>query len=390
MLTYKGKYNVANVMIDCVEEELVSQLYSMLNHPAFENGYIAIMPDTHAGKGSCVGFTKKMNEYVIPNVIGVDIGCGVSSYNLGNLELNEKDFGALEGFIRQNIPTGFSVRNNIIKDFGEGLGAFSEQVEDICFRMSQDLGRVKRSVGSLGGGNHFCELDISPKGDVWLTIHTGSRNFGERICKYYQDKAKNLMNKMFIGDAYKNLEFLPVDMEDGKNYLKDMGIAQKYAKYNRYTICKIIIEDFFKMTLKDIENIECVHNYINFDDNIIRKGAISAHAGERVLIPLNMFSGVIVGTGNGNPKWNFSAPHGAGRILSRKKAKMELSLEKMKEIMNGIWSKSITMETLDESPEAYKDSDMIIDAVRETVDIDFVMKPIYVLKDTTPDRKRGE
>lgn len=378
MLTYKGKHNSANVMIDNIEQELVSQLYAMLNHPAFENGYIAIMPDCHAGSGSCIGFTKQMNEYVIPNVVGVDIGCGVEAYNLGQLKLDDNDLEAFDNFINENIPSGFNSRSRELKTWHDNDPEFAHKVDMICKKMGLDFNKVKKSIGTLGGGNHYIELDKSPEKDVWLNIHTGSRNFGLQICNYHQKKAKELMKKMFIGDAYKRLEFLPISDEDGKNYIDDMKTAQQYAEINRQEIARVLIDEFFKSKAVDI--IKTVHNYINFKDNIIRKGAISAHINERVLIPLNMRDGTVVGTGKGNKKWNYSAPHGAGRVLSRTKAKQQITLEKMKSDMIGIWSKSINKKTLDEAPDAYKDSQLIIDAIGETVDVNFIMKPIYNFK----------
>jgi tRNA-splicing ligase RtcB (3'-phosphate/5'-hydroxy nucleic acid ligase) len=375
MLEYKGKYNYANVMIDVIEPELVQKLYLMLNHPAFKGGYIAIMPDCHEGKGSCIGFTKQMNEYVIPNVIGVDIGCGIEAYNLGQLKLDDRDFGGFYNFIQNKVPSGFDVRSKAI--YFDSIGnKLMPKVEAICKKIELDFGRVEKAVGTLGGGNHFIELDIAPNGDVWLTIHTGSRNFGKMVCEYHQDKAKKLMNDMFIGDAYKNLEFLPMG-HGAEDYIEDMKVAQEYAALNRYEIATVLME-FFKVT--DCGKIKTVHNYINFEDNIIRKGAISAQEGERVLIPLNMRDGVIVGTGKGSSKWNYSAPHGAGRVLSRGKAKASLSVEKMKEDMKGIWSKSISKDTLDEAPDVYKDSQLIIDSIGESVQIDFMIKPIFNFK----------
>lgn len=376
MLKYQGKYNFAHVMIDVVEPELVQQLYSMLNHPAFEHGYIAIMPDCHSGAGSCIGFTKKMNNYVIPNIVGVDIGCGIESYNFGIKEFDDREFKRLENYIRREIPSGFCVRNQISKEYRESGSVFKVVIEELCKKIDADHARVKRAIGTLGGGNHFIELDKDPDENIWLTVHTGSRNFGKKICEYHQNKAKALMKEMFIGDAYKNLEFLPLE-HGGQEYLDDMVIAQEYAEMNRTSIVNTI-KGFFEK--EPFDCIKTVHNYINFSDNIIRKGSISANKGEKVLIPLNMRDGVIVGTGKGDSKWNNSAPHGAGRVLSRSKAKRELSLDKMKEDMNGIWSESISQKTLDEAPDAYKDSQLIIDTIGETVSIDFIMKPIYNFK----------
>lgn len=375
MIPYKGQYNSCNVMLDEVEEGLVAQLFTFLNHPAFNGGYMAIMPDTHVGKGVCIGFTKQMNEYVIPNVIGVDIGCAIDAYNLGQIQMDDKDFKAFDDFIRKHVPSGPNVRDRV--KHREVPSELLAQIITIIEKLGMDRKRVIHSIGTLGGGNHFIELNIDPNGDVWLTVHSGSRNFGKQVCDYHQKKAKELMRTMFVGSAYKDLEFLPLE-HGGNEYIQDMQVAQEYAALNRSNMVKRMTKNFFNVEPK--ESILTVHNYINPKDNIIRKGAISAYEGEEVLIPLNMRDGVIVGKGKGNSKWNYSAPHGAGRIFSRTKAKEQLSLSKMKDDMAGIWSNSISRKTLDEAPDAYKDSQLIIDSLDETVDIDFIMKPIFNFK----------
>ncbi|MFA6000164.1 MAG: RtcB family protein [Candidatus Paceibacterota bacterium] len=366
-------HNSALIMGEYPEEETVKQIYGFLNHPAFAGSQIRIMADHHAGSGSCIGFTMTQNNYVIPNVVGVDIGCGMLATNLGKISAN---FQELDNFIRENIPLGFSVRSKesrTLKNFRDDVDRFIE----VASRINIDTNRVILGLGSLGGGNHFAELDQAPNGDIWLVIHTGSRNFGKSICDYHQNRAKELMNEMFIGDAYKNLEFMPYD-KGGSSYLNDMRIAQKYASLNRTIITHNIVT-FLNVNIND--QIESVHNYIG-DDKIIRKGAISAYKEQEVIIPLNMRDGCIFGTGKGSDKWNNSAPHGAGRILSRKKAKETVDIEKYKETMQGVWSTSINESTLDESPFAYKDGEEIKNALSETVDIDFVTKPIYVIKDS--------
>jgi len=399
MLEFRGKYNTAHVMINEVDETTVKQIYQFLNHPAFANTYIAIMPDCHAGKGAVIGFTMKMNDYVIPNVVGVDIGCGIESYCLGKIDI---DYPALDKFIRANIPSGYNAHNlsgiNACKHFLKYNADIVDffHLKDVVLRIGLEdkLDRILGSVGTLGGGNHFIEIDEDPEGRKWLTVHSGSRNFGLQIAQYHQNKAKELMKKMFIGDAYKNLEFLPLD-NGGARYLDDMYIAQKYAELNRYTMLKIILEDFFKDTFfaenchvyniskgksESVEYIKTVHNYINFNDGIIRKGAISAHEGERILIPFNMRDGIAVCRGRGSSKYNFSAPHGAGRILSRSKAKETLSMDEFKASMQGIYTTSVHESTLDESPMAYKDKDLIIKNIHETADMEFFMKPVYNFK----------
>jgi len=386
MLTYRGKYNSANVMIDDVEQETVSQIYSFLNHPAFAKTYIAIMPDCHAGAGAVIGFTAKMNEYVIPNVVGVDIGCGVLAINLGYPNI---DFAKLDTFIKENIPSGFSIRSyrqrlvtaiqseyQYPEDYVED---FKGEMYDLIEKTEQDVSKVFGSIGTLGGGNHFIEIDLDNSyGTNWLLIHTGSRNFGLRIANYYQNKAKDLLKKMFVAaDAYKGLEYLPLGM-GAESYLDAMKVAQRYASMNRYAIADILLRGFFK--LPGIERIETVHNYINFEDKIIRKGAVSAQKGERLVIPFNMRDGVAVCTGKGNTKWNCSAPHGAGRILSRKKAKETLSIDEFTSEMEGIYTTTATQDTIDESPMAYKDMNTIVEAIGETVEIEFIMRPVYNFK----------
>ncbi len=377
MYVIKGKYNIAKVMLvegQFLDEATTSQIYSFLNNPAFKGKPIVIMPDAHKGEGSCIGFTMPMNEYVIPNVVGVDIGCGIDGYNLGQIELDNRDLGAFYNFICKNIPSGFSIRSKAID--------IPKKLEFDCLTIVQKLeldgNKVAKSIGSTGGGNHFIELNKAPNEDIWLTIHSGSRNFGYRICEYHQKKAKKLMNNFFIGDAFKTMEFLPLE-HGGEEYLEDMKVAQEYAEKNRDVISGIILDKFFNCD-HVIEFIKTTHNYINFKDKIVRKGAISAQLHERVLIPLNMRDGVIVGTGKGNKDWNYSTPHGAGRLLSRSQAKKELRLEDTKRQMEGIFTKSLSEKTKDESPDAYKNKDDIINAIGDSTEIDFVMKPIFNFK----------
>lgn len=378
MITTMGKYNSANIMIDEVDEETVKQIYTFLNHPAFTNTYIAIMPDCHAGSGSCIGYTAKMNEYVIPTVVGVDIGCGVNAYPLDNLTI---DFGALDKFIKKHIPSGFSIRSEVGMDdavFNHLPKGFAATVRETAYKIGQDSDRAVCSFGTLGGGNHFIEIDKTDDGQFWLVIHSGSRNFGLRVATYHQNKARELSKQMFMGaDAHKGLEYLPMEM-GGREYLEDMKIAQKYAEYNRAIMAKHLIDGFFKS--RWYIPVLSVHNYINFEDNIIRKGAVSAHAGEKLVIPFNMRDGVAICTGKGNKDWNYSAPHGAGRILSRSKAKKNISLAEFEKAIIGIYTTTATQNTVDESPMVYKNRDTIIDAIEDTATVDFLMKPVYNFK----------
>jgi RNA-splicing ligase RtcB len=357
-------------MTDEIDEMTVSQIYGFLNHPAFKGSHIVIMPDVHAGMGAVIGYTATMNSYVIPAVVGVDIGCGVDAYNLGQIDV---DFEALDHYIRNNIPAGFSAREESISSI------MDTSIDTICKKdPKMDAHRAKLSLGTLGG-NHFIELNRNSSDNIWLVIHSGSRKFGLDIAVYHQQRAKALMKEMFIGDAYKNLEFLPID-KGGQEYLGDMYTAQLYAKLNRFLMGNEICKEYFSLDIHDLECVKSVHNYINFKDKIIRKGAISAHKGERVIIPLNMRDGSIIATGKGNKDWNYSAPHGAGRIMSRKRAKAELTLEEFQSEMKGIWTSCIHKKTLDESPMAYKDKKIILDTIEETASIDFIMKPIYNFK----------
>ena len=381
MYIIRGKYNIAKIMLadnQFLDEATTSQIYSMLANPAFKGKPIVIMPDAHKGSGSCIGFTMPMNDHVIPNVVGVDISCGVDGYNLGKLELTYNDLNDFYNYIIKNIPSGFNVREKEVDTFHHDWAQSKDKITDLCRKMDIKEGRVWDSIGTLGGGNHYIELNKDPEDNVWLTIHSGSRNFGLQVCNYHQGKAKNLMQEVFIGVAYKGLEFLPL-AKGGSEYLEDMQVAQEYARVNRDVMAEIIWADYFGKRVVS-EQIKTVHNYINFKDNIVRKGAISAQKDERVLIPLNMRDGIIVRRGKGNSEWNFSAPHGAGRVLSRSQAKKEITLEKMQEDMKGIFSKSIGMATIDEAPDAYKNADDIIDAIGPTIDIDFIMNPIFNFK----------
>lgn len=374
MFTLKGKYNSANILTDAgVDEATTSQIYTFLNHPAFAKGYIAIMPDCHAGKGSCVGFTMQMNDYVIPAVVGVDISCGMYTMKLP-AGLSQIDFQALDDWIREKIPSGFHIHDmpNVkgISEYDAG------QFINLSNKVGQKSGRALESIGTLGGGNHFISLDRSETGDIWVTIHSGSRNLGLAVAQYHQDRAAEFCRKALVTGIPRGLEYLPREM-GGNEYLEDMKITQRYAAANREAMGAAIMRFF---DCEPDESWHCIHNYISFDDNIIRKGAISAHEGERVLIPLNMRDGIIIGTGKGSKKWNMSAPHGAGRIYSRGKAKKELSVEDFESDMDGIWTSCVHRGTLDECPRAYKPKEVILDVIGETVDVEAVLKPIYNFK----------
>ncbi|KKM66859.1 hypothetical protein LCGC14_1476940 [marine sediment metagenome] len=385
MITLKGKYNFANIFIDKIDDTTRIKIRKFLNHPAFGKCYIAIMPDCHDGVGSCIGFTSTLNDYIIPNIVGVDIGCGISSYCLG---MRDIDFKKLDEYIKEKIPMGINVRQNTLvkKELDADL---IDDIEDVCAETEQNEERVFKSLGTLGSGNHFIEIGKDEDGFVWLTVHTGSRNFGYTIAKYHQERAKELMKKFFIKENYGNLEFLVRDEDGEEKYLDHMEIAQNYASKNRQLIAQVIIEGFFK---EDLENfigcnfVESVHNYIDLQNDIIRKGAISAGKDEDCVISLNMKDGILLCVGKGSKKWNYSAPHGAGRLFSRREAKETIKLEDYKETMKNVWTSCVNENTLDEAPMAYKDKNVILECIKETVDVITIIKSVYNLKDDT---KRG-
>jgi RNA-splicing ligase RtcB len=374
MLEIKGKYNSALLMTDYPEESALSQVYELLNQPFSRGVLIRYMADMHAGKGCTVGYTQTMNDYIIPNFVGVDIGCGIYAYNLGNVDV---DFEGLDKFIRNDIPVGFNIRHSFENEFNVPEGVVFK-INDIILKLKLDMAKVYYSLGTLGGGNHFIELDTDPSGNVWLVIHSGSRNFGLQVCNYHQMRAKDFVNKALVTGIQTGMEYLPIEF-GGQEYLDDMQIAQTFAHLNRELMAKIICQRFFKMDLPNVK-VESVHNYINFEDGIIRKGAIQANIGQRCVIPFNMRDGIAMCMGKGSKKWNNSAPHGAGRIMSRSKAKEQIKLEDYKNAMKGIYSSCINKSTLDESPFAYKDFNQVISEMEETVSVLYLMKPIYNFK----------
>jgi tRNA-splicing ligase RtcB len=368
LLTLNGQYNSANVMIDEIDDTTREQVQTLLDHPAFADTYIAIMPDCHAGKGAVIGFTMNLNEYIIPNIVGVDLGCGVLA---ARFEVQEVDLVAFDLFIKKNIPAGFTIHKKAKVEADPALRYWTNVI-------GMDYGKALRSIGTLGGGNHFIEVGKDSKGKIWVTIHSGSRNFGLRIANYFQRKARKNLERNSPGKQYRDLEFLLVDSEDGQDYLNAARFAQSYAAFNRATMLKEIAGFF---GTDPVEIIESVHNFIG-DDNIIRKGATPARKGERVIIPFNMRDGLAFCTGKGSAKYNYSAPHGAGRILSRTKAKQMLSVDDFTKGIKkaGVFTTTATKETLDEAPDAYKDKELIIENITETVEINDFVKPIYNFK----------
>jgi len=367
-----------------IEPGATEQIHLMKKSGCFRE-LISIMPDVHEGKGSVIGFTGKFDNVVIPNVVGVDIGCGVVSYNLGNIEIN---FEELDKYIRANIPIGFKSRggNNFLSKLSDKISIESlcMEIRNNFYRNNEDKKYIEpiSQIGTLGGGNHFIEIDIDNETkEKYLMVHTGSRNFGLKVATKFQKEAKTFCGISKINVA-QDLEYLPIKY-GGSEYLKWMKIAQEYARYNRKAMVEIIL-DYFKIKFNKENYIESVHNFIG-EDNIIRKGAIQAYKDQIVLVPINMSFGTIIGKGKGIGKYNLSAPHGAGRLFGRNVMKQQFNngthtMDEFKESMAGIYSTSINKHTVDESPFAYKSFEDIKDKLEETVEIMKIIKPIYNLK----------
>jgi tRNA-splicing ligase RtcB (3'-phosphate/5'-hydroxy nucleic acid ligase) len=361
MFELKGKYGITKVFNDAVEESAMSQITQLINSPVAEYSKVRIMPDVHAGAGCVIGYTATLTDRMVPQIVGVDIGCGVLAAKLeDNVEI---DYQTLDDVIRKHVPSGHNVCDT-------RTHLMDEVIEGICDRMEQDFNRVMCSIGSLGGGNHFIEVAEDENKNKWLLIHSGSRNFGLKIANWHQKKANKVCRDYTAGLAY-------LTGDDALDYYTDMDVAQTYARGNRLSMLTTILKH---MNLGYVKNIESVHNYIDFKDNVVRKGAISAHKDELVIIPFNMRDGSIIGVGKGNDDWNNSAPHGAGRVMSRRKAKENIDLEDFKETMKGVWSSCISKATLDEAPMAYKKADHIVKYLEPTVEIKHRLIPVYNFK----------
>jgi RNA-splicing ligase RtcB len=390
-----GKFATCKVFTADVELAALQQIHTFLDCPVFEGSQVRIMPDVHAGSGAVVGFTAPVSGKVIPNVIGVDIGCGMQTVRLSVPVPDKADptwngwFTAFDELLRAAVPVGFHSRQvcyhfhwmealydrYIAQSVTDDLTAFKQEVDRVSSSIGADKDKVWLSLGTLGGGNHFIEIGRSATNyETWLTVHSGSRNFGLRVAEYHQAKA---VAKMGVNGG---LEWLEGD--DALEYLRDMRVAQKYASLNRLVILDALMRGL-NLKLANHDMVTSVHNYIG-DDDIIRKGAISAREGEKLIIPFNMRDGILLGVGRGNPDWNYSAPHGAGRAMSRGQAKRKLSMADYTASMVGIWSSCVCEDTLDEAPEAYKDSASVVANIQDTVRITDWLKPIYSFKATKP------
>lgn len=399
MLKIKGKVNTAICYAKVIEDEAIDQIRRMCDYDMTAGSKIRIMPDVHAGKGCTIGTTMTIVDKAVPNVVGVDIGCGMYTVDLGKTGI---DFEKLDEACHF-IPSGMHVWDGRQERFDlTGLR---------CYRNLKDTRRLERSLGTLGGGNHFIEVDQASDGTKYLIIHSGSRNLGKQVAELYQKLAVDLDRgygayfekrdeiirtykeqgrRKEIQGALKELkrqtyEIQPSMPDDlcylsGKyleDYLHDVEICQRFGRRSREKMAEIILE---RTGMTGGIAFHTVHNYIDTEEMILRKGAIAAHKGEKVLIPINMRDGSILAAGKGNPEWNDSAPHGAGRIMSRTKAKNELNLDQYKKEMAGVYTTSVNENTLDEAPMAYKSLEDIIDVIRESVDVIDVMKPIYNFK----------
>lgn len=392
------------IFTENIEPKALNQIYTLIKQPAFADCKVRIMPDVHAGAGCVIGFTADLGDKVIPNIVGVDIGCGMLTVELGNIDI---DLAKLDEVIRKYVPNGRNVHDEESEVAEEIIGKL------YCKDKMRDIKWLKCSLGSLGGGNHFIEIDEDLGGNKYLVIHTGSRNLGKQVAEIYQQMAiddlsgandletetKKLIEDYKRTGRHKDIQrgiaelkrkfqtksSVPKELsyltgEHRKMYLHDMKLCQKFASENRYRIAKEISYGMDWNIDRFSNGFETIHNYIEHDTNIVRKGAISAKEGETVLIPINMRDGCIIGRGKGNADWNYSAPHGAGRIMSRSKAKETVSLEEFEQSMQGIYTTSVNRSTIDESPMAYKPIEEIIENIQDTVEIVKIIKPIYNFK----------
>ncbi len=397
MTELKGKYNEAKIFTDIVDEASVSQVLLLLDQEFTAGSRIRLMPDIHAGAGCTIGTTMTISDKIVPNLVGVDIGCGMETVKIKeeHIELQK-----LDKLIYEKIPSGFDVREKTHRYFGE-----IDLKELCCYKQINPL-RAEKSLGTLGGGNHFIEADTDDEGNIYLVIHSGSRHLGLEVACFYQEegyKELNSASKSEIESLISDLKAQGREKEIQKRlkklnnvqrtsipkslayvsgnlfdcYIHDMKIVQKYAELNRQAMTDEILKG---MKLHEEESFTTVHNYIDTDSMILRKGTVSAQKGERLLIPINMRDGSLICIGKGNDDWNRSAPHGAGRLMSRSAARESFTVSEFKNQMNGIYTSSVNKGTLDECPMAYKKIDDIIDNIADTADIEKIIKPIYNFK----------
>ena len=397
MLQIKGKVSTAVCFAKVIEEEAIEQIRTMCDHEITRGCRVRIMPDVHAGTGCTIGTTMTVIDKAVPNVVGVDIGCGMYTVNLGKTDI---DFEKVDEACHI-IPSGFDTWDTVQWPF--------DLTELRCYKELSNPERLSKSLGTLGGGNHFIEIDAAEDGTKYLVIHSGSRNLGNQVARFYQKLAIDLNHgkeeflaerdriieeykaagrQKEIQSALKALKWekKDADMPDAlcflsgrhlEDYLHDVEICQRFARVSREKMAGIIIEH---AGLEAVDSFHTIHNYIDTDEMILRKGAIAAHKGELVLIPINMRDGSVLAYGKGNPEWNYSAPHGAGRLMSRSQAKDAIGMDDYRKAMEGIYTTSVSESTLDEAPMAYKSLEDIIDVIEESVDVLEVLKPIFNYK----------
>lgn len=397
MLEIKGKYNTAKIFTDIVDEVSIGQIKLLCDQEFIAGSKIRLMPDVHAGAGCTIGTTMTITDKIIPNLVGVDIGCGMETVRIAEHDI---DLKKLDDLIYDRIPSGFEIRKTSHK-----------YADDICLEDLYCYNKVKvqramLSIGTLGGGNHFIEADRDDGGNIYIIVHSGSRHLGVEIASYYQNEGYLSLNSATLTevrdliarlksegrhreiqtaveelkhskhtDIPKELSY--VSGETFKRYIHDMQIAQRYAMLNRKAIADEILNG---MGLTPVEQFTTIHNYIDTDEMILRKGAVSAQAGEKLLIPINMRDGSLICIGKGNNDWNQSAPHGAGRLMSRAAAKHNLTMDEFEKQMEGIFTTSVSKATIDESPMAYKSMNDIINNIGDTVEVIKIIKPIYNFK----------
>ncbi len=367
----KAKYGRdIKIFARTVEKDTLAQIEALARVEAYKNAKVRVMPDCHTGAGCPIGLTMTIEDKVTPNLVGVDIGCGMLTVELEEKEL---DLEQLDEVINRYIPSGFGVHKNPVANFDLGK---------LKCKSAIDLPRAYKAIGTLGGGNHFIEVGKNDKGSLFLVVHSGSRHPGLQVAEFYQHVAAKNVNKNSSAKRKRSGQTIRRDLayltgRDYENYMHDMKLMQAYASLNRRTMVDIILD---RAGLHEYAAFETIHNYIDFDRMILRKGAVRAEKGEKLLIPINMRDGSLICRGKGNPDWNFSAPHGAGRLMSRRKAREKLQLSDFVNQMKGIYTTSVVKATLDEAPDAYKPMEEIVGMINETVDIIDRIKPIYNYK----------
>lgn len=396
MLELQGKYATAKVFTDVVDEASISQVISLLNQPYVDGSRVRMMPDIHAGAGCTIGTTMTISDKICPNLVGVDIGCGMETIRIKEDHIEPQK---LDNVIRASIPSGFNIRSKAHR-FAKNI-----DLSGLCCAKKVDINRAYNSIGTLGGGNHFIEANKDDDGNIYIVVHSGSRHLGLEIANYYQQEAYNALTsyskeeidgiidmlkasgrakeiqstlktlKSKRSPVSKHLAYVEGSLFD--QYLHDMKIAQQFAALNRQAMMDTIVKN---MGFHVEEQFTTIHNYIDIDNMILRKGSVSAQVGERLLIPINMRDGSLICTGKGNEDWNFSAPHGAGRLMSRSAAKETFTVSEFKKEMEGIYTTSVGRSTLDECPMAYKGMDDIVGNIEPTVNVDVVIRPIYNFK----------